>query len=109
MWLSVCFALLSLAVELFSKALRSLFLGWSPHWLVASQGSGSFPLSQLPLRSVDLVLIPFFFFPSSFFVSSALPTGNFAVPSYMEAFCLFVSLRSSATVQEMFCACSACR
>ena len=62
MWRSVCFALLSLAVELFSKALRSLFLGWSPHWLVASQGSGSFPLSQLPLRSVDLVLIPFFFF-----------------------------------------------
>ena len=50
-WYSLCFALLSPAAEVFSKALVFLLcLSWSPHELCSLPGCDSFPLSQLLLR-----------------------------------------------------------
>ena len=82
--LSLCFALLSLAAALFSEALRSLHLGCSPCQL-ASQGVGSFPLSQLSLRISGPILIPFLFSSLSVF-------SPFVVPSYVEGFFPFLKV-----------------
>ena len=62
--LSLCFALLSPAVDLSSETLRlPLHFGWSPCQLCGLLRCWFFPLSKLPLRNAGLILIPFF--PSS--------------------------------------------
>ena len=58
-----------------SCSLQADLISW-----VASQGADCLPLSQLPLRSVGLVLIPFF--PVFFFF-------HFMLPSYVEGFLPF--------------------
>ena len=78
--LSLCLAFLIPAVALFSEALRSPGLGCSAHQ-DATQHVDSFPLSQLPLKSVFPILIKFsLFFPP------------FVLHSYVEGFLLFLEV-----------------
>ena len=77
--LSLCFALLSPAVDLSSETLRlPLHFGWSPCQLCGLLRCWFFPLSKLPLRNAGLILIPFFpLFSFSF---------PFVLPNYVEGF-----------------------
>ena len=77
-WLSLYFAIISLAAVLFSAIWRALHLGWFPGWLGGFPGyMGSFSLSKLTLRNASLIIITFL--SLSFFFS-------YALPSYVESF-----------------------
>ena len=80
-----CFAILSSADALFSEALRSLHLGWFPHYLGGFPGCG-FLLTFTASSQESWSCPDSLFFPSSFLSSLSLSFFHFILPSYVVGF-----------------------